>query len=63
MGMDHQSLVFTNDLCIGCNKCISACSCMGACVSHEVDGHNRIDVDKDRCIGPSLGFSTIFFWR
>lgn len=51
MGMDHQSLVFTNDLCIGCNKCISACSCMGACVSHEVDGHNRIDVDKDRCIG------------
>ena len=51
MGMDHQSLVFTNDLCIGCNKCISACSCMGACVSHEVDGHNRIDVDKDRRIG------------
>ena len=51
MGMDHQSLVFTNDLCIGCNKCISACSCMGACVSHEVDRHNRIDVDKDRCIG------------
>lgn len=51
MGMDIQSLVFTNDLCIGCNKCISACSCMGACVSHEVDGHNRIDVDKDRCIG------------
>lgn len=51
MDMDLQSLVFTNDLCIGCNKCISACSCMGACVSHEVDGHNRIDVDKDRCIG------------
>ena len=51
MGMESQPLVFTNDFCIGCNKCISVCSCMGACVSHEVNGQNRIDVDNDRCIG------------
>ena len=51
MGIEKQPLVFTNDLCIGCNKCISACSCMGACVSHEVNGKNRIDVDGVRCIG------------
>ena len=30
MGIEKQPLVFTNDLCIGCNKCISACSCMGS---------------------------------
>ena len=51
MSMKGQSLVFTNDRCIGCNKCIGACSCMGACVSHETDGRNRIDVDGERCIG------------
>ena len=51
MSMKGQSLVFTNDRCIGCNKCIGACSCMGACVSHEADGRNRIDVDGERCIG------------
>lgn len=48
--MAKESLVFTNEKCIGCNKCISACSCEGACVSHEVDGMNRIDVDGDRCV-------------
>ena len=46
----NKGLVFTNDKCIGCNKCISVCSCMGACVSVEQDGANRIDVDEDRCV-------------
>ena len=51
MGMEQkQSLVFTNDKCIGCNKCINVCSCLGACVSHIVDGKTRIDVDGDRCV-------------
>ncbi len=48
--MAREGLVFTNEKCIGCNKCISVCSCEGACVSHEVDGKNRIDVDGDRCV-------------
>ncbi len=50
--MEHMgnSLVFTNEKCIGCNKCISACSAMGACVSSVVDGKPRIDVDGNRCI-------------
>ncbi len=26
--LHNQSLVFTNDSCIGCNKCISVCSTM-----------------------------------
>ncbi len=50
MGSGMESLVFTNEKCIGCNKCISVCSCVGACVSHEVDGKNRIDVDGDKCV-------------
>ena len=50
--MSNNSLVFTNDSCVGCNKCISVCSCMGACVSSNPDenGVSRIDVDGDKCI-------------
>ena len=46
-----KSLVYTNEKCIGCNKCISVCASTGACVSREVDGKNRIDVDGDKCVG------------
>ena len=51
MGL-QEGLVFTNDNCVGCNRCIKACSAMGACVSDEPDaeGNSRIDVDGDRCI-------------
>ena len=45
-----EGLVYTNDNCIGCNKCISACSCDGANVARMIDGKNKIEVDKDRCI-------------
>lgn len=40
-----MSLVFTNDNCIGCNKCIRVCPCPGACVAvTEEDGTERIQV-------------------
>ncbi len=45
-----MSLVFTNDKCIGCNKCIRACSCTGANISEIRDGKNRIEVDPKKCI-------------
>ena len=46
-----RSLVFTNDRCIGCNKCTRVCSCEGACVTTEApDGSTRIDVDGNRCV-------------
>lgn len=47
-----KGLVFTNDNCVGCNKCIASCSCIGACVSTEADesGNSRIVVDPERCI-------------
>lgn len=47
-----MSLVFTNDSCIGCNKCIRVCPCPGACVAvTEEDGTERIQVDPAKCIG------------
>lgn len=45
-----MSLVYTNEKCIGCNKCIGACSSMGANVSVQKDGKTRIEVNGDRCI-------------
>ena len=48
--MVNGGLVITNDNCIGCNKCISVCSCVGACRSSETEGRNRIDVDGNKCV-------------
>ncbi len=45
-----MSLIKTNDKCIGCNRCIKACSSFGANIAVERDRGNVIDVDPDRCI-------------
>lgn len=46
-----NSLVYTNDQCIGCNKCVKACPAMGACQSVEDGkGTRKIDVDGDYCV-------------
>ncbi|MCR5734844.1 MAG: EAL domain-containing protein [Lachnospiraceae bacterium] len=47
-----EGLVYTNDKCIGCNKCIRSCSCIGACVSTMPDenGVSRIEVDGSLCV-------------
>ena len=48
---EGTSLVFTNDQCIGCNKCVNACPAMGACMSvEEEDGSRRIDVNGTYCV-------------
>ena len=41
-----EALVFTNDRCIGCNKCIRECPNLLA--NRAAD--DRIDVDDDMCI-------------
>ncbi|MDY3739342.1 MAG: hypothetical protein SO022_02635 [Selenomonadaceae bacterium] len=46
-----MELVYTNDKCFGCNKCIRACSCDGACIATIENGKPRINVDPDKCIG------------
>lgn len=45
-----MSLIKTNENCIGCNRCIRACSSMGANVAVEKGRGNIIDVDPDKCI-------------
>ena len=53
-----QSLVYTTEKCVGCNKCIRACSCLGACISTDPDenGNSRIEVDGSRCIACAACF-------
>ncbi|MCR4748861.1 MAG: 4Fe-4S dicluster domain-containing protein [Lachnospiraceae bacterium] len=45
-----MGLIRTNDNCIGCNKCIRACSSMGANIAVEKERGNIIEIDPDRCI-------------
>ncbi len=51
VAMVKESIVYTNDHCIGCNKCISVCSAIGACISTVENGKPRIIVDGKRCVG------------
>ena len=46
-----RSIVFTNDNCIGCNKCINVCSAVGASVSIEEGDREWIEVDGTKCVG------------
>ena len=50
MANKYTSIVYTNDNCIGCNKCTRVCSCEGACVTKIVDGQSRIEVDGSKCV-------------
>lgn len=45
-----ESLVYTNDNCVGCNKCISACPVLTANRAVEEKGKNKIIVDGSQCI-------------
>ena len=45
-----MSLVRTNEKCIGCNRCIRSCSCIGANIAVEKDRGNVIEVDPVKCI-------------
>ena len=48
--MSTASLVITNEKCIGCNKCISACPVLTANHAVEEDGKSKIYVDGNACI-------------
>lgn len=45
-----NALVYTNDNCVGCNKCISACPVLTANRAVEEDGKNKIIVDGAQCV-------------
>ena len=46
----NKNIVFTNENCIGCNKCINVCSAIGASVSVDVDGKYKVEVDGTKCV-------------
>ncbi len=46
----NQGIIYTNDNCIGCNRCISCCPVMDANISVTKDGRNYIYVDDDKCL-------------
>lgn len=48
--MSTASLVVTNEKCIGCNKCISACPVLTANHAVEENGKSKIHVDGNACI-------------
>ncbi|MDD2218104.1 MAG: [Fe-Fe] hydrogenase large subunit C-terminal domain-containing protein, partial [Eubacteriales bacterium] len=46
----RNSKIFTNENCIGCNRCIANCPCSEANVAVMENGVNKIYVDGDKCI-------------
>lgn len=47
----NDGLVYTNEKCVACNKCISACPVPGANYAViDADGNSRIEVDGEACI-------------
>lgn len=49
--MVGDDLIFTNDHCIGCNKCISVCNCLGANVAELISNDkNKIIVNLNKYI-------------
>ena len=45
-----ENVLFTNEKCIGCNKCIKDCPAIYANVASVEDGKNVISIDESRCI-------------
>lgn len=48
----NSGIIFTNDECIGCNKCISGCISLGAnvVVAQEDSDEYRVEVDPNKCV-------------
>ncbi len=49
MNRYNNGVIFTNENCIGCNKCITNCSLMGANVSLVKNGKVRMEIDPRKC--------------
>lgn len=45
-----EALVYTNDKCVGCHKCISVCPVLTANRAVEENGENKIMVDGRQCV-------------
>ena len=52
MDITKSSVIYPNENCVGCNRCISVCNTLGACVATLPDdyGKYRVNVDPSKCI-------------
>lgn len=49
--MNGSGLIFTNDACIGCNKCIAVCPVITVNQAVKLsDGTQRIEVNSEKCV-------------
>lgn len=46
----YEGLIYTNDKCIGCNKCVRICSSFGASVSQSGPHGSSILINGERCV-------------
>lgn len=46
----NTGIVYSDEKCIGCNKCIAACSVLGANCAVIQNGQNRVVVDSRKCV-------------
>lgn len=49
MTRSYDGIVFTNDNCIACNKCISECPILGANVCSVKNGKKIVNVNANKC--------------
>lgn len=54
--MREPCLIYTNENCVGCNKCVRVCNSRGASVSCVVNGKLCTVVDNDKCVSCSACF-------
>ena len=45
-----QDIIFTNENCVGCNRCVASCPILGASIAVTRNGKNRVEVNSERCI-------------
>ena len=46
----NEGLVYTDDKCTGCNRCISVCPVLGANIASGENGKSCVMVDGDACV-------------
>ena len=49
MSKYNNGIIFTNENCMSCNKCVAICSILGANVFSCKNGASHIEVDSEKC--------------
>lgn len=48
--MEKQGLIYTNDNCVSCHKCVRVCTSPGASYLKTEEGHSSVMINPDRCV-------------